>query len=86
MNTITITKYDTTDIEVVVNESVKDDSFSTPYKTATLINKVLGGLGFSKRIPPQMVYSYTTKGTFELTSQSVIEWLTKYINNNNHKW
>lgn len=84
--TTTIEKYDVDEIVVVLNQTQKTDSYATVYKASTMVNRALIVLGWNKAIPPQMMYNYHSKNSFVLSESSLSEWLTKYINNNNHKW
>ena len=67
----------------------------TPYAAAKLVNAALEKANLSKRIPPQMMYNYTTarvkagKATLigtvivddkvYVTEQGLNEWLAKYL-------
>lgn len=64
----------------------------TPYKAAQLVNAALEEAGLDKRIPPQMMYNYTTarvrkgKAPFiavdengRITEEGLTAWMTKYL-------
>lgn len=81
--------------EVTVDEIVNEittivfgsDTTISPYKIAKVINKVFEATSTDKVIPPQMMYSYASKGMIskgnkskEYTFDEVVTYVTKYTN------
>lgn len=60
----------------------------TPYAAAKIVNATLKSEGLSKKIPPQMMYNYASKGYVEtkivdgkkrITEAGLQKWLVSYI-------
>jgi hypothetical protein len=61
----------------------------TPYAAATLINAQLKEMGFEKKLPPQMLYTYVGKGYIKsvevdgkkrVTNEALATWFVGYVN------
>jgi hypothetical protein len=60
----------------------------TPYKAAALVNAQLKEQGFEKQLPPQMLYTYVSKGYIKsvevdgkkrVTHEALTEWFVGYV-------
>jgi hypothetical protein len=60
----------------------------TPYKAATLVNAQLKEQGFEKQLPPQLLYTYVSKGYIEsvevdgkkrVTQEALTKWYVGYV-------
>jgi hypothetical protein len=60
----------------------------TPYKAATLVNAQLSEMGIEKKLPPQMLYTYVSKGYIKsvevdgrkrVTHQALADWFAGYV-------
>jgi len=60
----------------------------TPYKAAREVNTQLAELGIEKELPPQMLYTYVTKGYIKsvevdgkkrVTAEALAEWFVSYV-------
>lgn len=66
----------------------------SPYQCAKVVNNQLHTLGIEKKLPPQMFYTYTSKGFItshrdennkvRVTHENLVQWFTKYLEKN-HK-
>lgn len=86
-------------VEISLEEIVREISQTvfgksetiTAYKIAKVINGVFETVGNEKRIPPQMMYNYSSKGmivkgykgkeyTFDQTVEYVMKYTSKHVN------
>lgn len=60
----------------------------TPYKAHKWVNDQLKELGIEKKVPPQMLYTYVTKGYIKshvvdgkkrVTNQQLADWFAGYV-------
>lgn len=56
----------------------------TPYACAKIVNAELEKLGINKQLPPQMLYTYVSKGYIKSTEKKVAledlqEWFVGYV-------
>jgi hypothetical protein len=60
----------------------------TPYAASKIVNATLKTEGLDKKVPPQMIYSYVSKGYIKsvdvdgkkrVTEETLQEWLVKYV-------
>lgn len=66
----------------------------SPYQCAKVVNDQLHTMGIEKKLPPQMFYTYTSKGFIpshkdennkvRVNHEDLVQWFTKYVNKN-HK-
>jgi hypothetical protein len=76
-NTTTVT------LEDVIADIITADG-RTPYQFAKEVNQVLAKVGADKVLPPQMMYTYVSKGYIKavdrvIDNDTAVEWATKYV-------
>jgi hypothetical protein len=66
----------------------------TPYAAAKQVNNQLAELGIEKVLPPQMIYTYVTKGYIKsvtvdgkkrVTAEALATWFVGYVNKTTKK-
>jgi hypothetical protein len=75
-------------------EKVESEETYSPYKCARVVNDQFVEMGIEKSLPPQMFYTYVSKGyirSFEKDGKKFVkqsdltEWFVKYVSKNKLK-